>query len=131
MTTIIPIRARGPLMNAHQLRDALRRVMIDTVAEGKRFMAEYPPAAPGQRYKRTGTLKRSWSGRTVNSTNNKSEGIVGSNSGVAPYNSKVQGPEAEQGPYFRGLWQNVDDLVAKTKDELPRRVQAEIDRAAG
>lgn len=128
--TIIPIRARGSLLNQFQLRSGVRRAVRDAVTEGQRYMAEYPPAAPQQRYKRTGTLKRSWSSEVRESTN-LVLGVVGSNSNVAPYNRDVQGPGAEQEQFFRRRgWRSVDDLVSKTERELPLRVQSEIDRAA-
>lgn len=128
--TVTVIRSPGSLLNKAMLLTGVRRAVRDLVSEGQRFMAEYPPEAPGQRYRRTGTLKRSWSSE-VRESGDKTEGIVGSNANIAPYNTKVQGGGGEQGPYFRGMWRNVDDLVKKAEGELPKRLQAEIDRAAG
>ncbi len=95
----------------------MQRLMTKTVADGKRFIARYPPQrlrASG--YKRTGTLKRSWSFK-VNNEGRRIVGIVGSNSNIAPYNRFVQGKRQRR--LFRGAgWKNVNTLEARMTRQL-------------
>lgn len=126
--TLIPIKPpKGGLLNRAKLMDGLTRAVRDMQAEGVRFMAEYP-AAVG-RYKRTGTLKRSWSAKPVRRTSTRIEGEIGSNGNIAPYNGQVQGDAQEA--FFRGRgWRSTKDLEALIRRQLPQRAQAEINRAA-
>ena len=91
--------------------EAIKKAMRDLVIEGQRFIAYYPPAPPSQHYVRTGTLKRSWS-QAVVATGFKVEGIVGSNSRIAPYNSKVQG-ETQTAFFASRGWRDVETLKKK------------------
>ena len=95
----------------------LQRLMTKTVAEGNRFIAKYPPQRLKKSgYKRTGTLKRSWSFK-VSNERRRITGTVGSNSNIAPYNKYVQGKTQRR--LFRGVgWRNVNTLEARMVKQL-------------
>ncbi len=95
----------------------LQRLMRNTVAEGNRFIAKYPPQRLRKSgYKRTGTLKRSWSFK-VRNEGRRIVGTVGSNSNIAPYNRFVQGQRQRR--LFRGAgWRNVNTLEARMVKQL-------------
>ena len=97
----------------------LVRLMNQTVADGNRFIAKYPPQRLRKSgYKRTGTLKRSWSFRVRKATT-QIVGTVGSNSNIAPYNRFVQGKRQRR--LFRGAgWRNVNSLEARMTVRLIR-----------
>ena len=128
--TLIPIRPKGLLKSVAAAKGAVRRALTDMVAEGQRYMAEYPPQPPESRYRRTGDLKKSWiqsPASQVKEQGGAMVGVMGSNSGMAPYNRDVQG--VAQRAFFRGRgWRNVNDLRAKVEKELAQRVQREIDK---
>ncbi len=125
---LIPIKPRGPIMDRAAVLKALSGALTDTAAEGLRFIAEYPPAVPESRYKRTGKLKGSWSMKPAERRGDRMTAEVGSNSRTAPYNRKVQGEQ--QDPFFRRRgWRNTDMLVKLIREQLPRRAQAAINRA--
>jgi hypothetical protein len=109
------------------LYDAVR----DTASEGHRFIAEYPEPQILNRtgYKRTGTLKKSWSSLTRASAQ-RIEGLVGSNGFMAPYNRDVQGPESERNPMFPkiGGWRGVPELKDKMNAELTKRIEWNLKR---
>lgn len=121
---IIPIRPVGAQVNINGVRREIAGALRQVVAKGQRFIATYPPqrlTATG--YRRTGTLRRSWSSRT-DVTFGSISGTVGSNANIAPYNVFVQG--SPQRPIFRTAgWRGVDDLVSF----LQTRVQSAVDRA--
>jgi hypothetical protein len=109
------------------LYDAVR----DTASEGNRFIAEYPEPQILNKthYKRTGTLKKSWSSLT-RANANRIEGLVGSNSNMAPYNRDVQGPESERDPMFPNIggWRGVPELKAMMNIELTKRIEWNLKR---
>ncbi len=121
---IIPIKPVGAEVNVQGLKREVARALRQVVAEGQRFIATYPPQrllATG--YRRTGTLRRSWSSK-VDVTFGGITGTVGSNANIAPYNVFVQG--SPQRPIFRTAgWRGVDDLA----DFLQTRVGSAVDRA--
>ena len=127
--TFIPIKPRGQMLNKATVLRALSAALTDTVAEGNRWIAEYPQAPPGQKYKRTGTLKRSWSMKPTTRRGDRLEAEVGSNGGMAPYNEDVQG-EKQEAFFRRRGWRDVNGLVKLVQRELPVRAQRAIDRAA-
>lgn len=106
----------------------LQRLMRNTVAEGNRFIAKYPPQRLRKSgYKRTGTLKRSWSFKVRNEVR-RIVGTVGSNSNIAPYNRFVQG--RRQRRLFRGAgWRNVNTLEARMTRQLITGADAIMERA--
>lgn len=116
-------------MDTDALQRDLRQLMNNTTSDGKRYIATYPSqtlTATG--YRRTGTLKRSWSNR-VRSRGNRIEGEVGSNQNVAPYNRFVQGGPREQARLFkRTSWRTVPDLEERMTDDFIAGVEDAIDR---
>ena len=132
ITTIKPVGAR---VDVNALRHDVVRMMQRTTAEGQRRIAVYPPQRLRKSgYRRTGTLKRSWS-KKVSSGGNKVEGVVGSNAGIAPYNVWVQGPRKGRGRrqvaiFRRAGWQGVDELGDFLQDRVERDLQRIMDRLA-
>lgn len=109
------------------IRD-LQKLMTNTVAEGNRFIAKYPPQRLTKSgYKRTNTLKRSWSFR-VRNEGRRIVGTVGSNSNIAPYNKFVQGKTQRR--LFRGAgWRNVNSLEARMTRQLITGANVIMERA--
>lgn len=97
--------------------------MQDTTSDGVRLVSTYPPqtlTATG--YRRTGTLKRSWS-PDVSVSGIRITGIVGSNGNIAPYNLEVQGPV--QNRVFKSAgWPNEADLKQQMERDLSIRANA-------
>ena len=98
---------------------ALRAAMEDSTALLLREQQTYPPAPAGSKYKRTNTLRRSWS-RRISREGSELVGVVGSNANIAPYNRYVQ-DQTQQATVHRGRWSN-------TVQETTRRNQATIQR---
>lgn len=90
---------------------ALRAGMTDATVLVLRRMRTYPPQRVGSAYKRTNTLKGSWS-RTVTGTGADIEGRVSSNGNAAPYNRLVQ-DSTQQARVHRGRWTNTAQAVAR------------------
>lgn len=78
-------------------------------AHGK--LASYPPQKAGSRYRRTGTLGRSWSHKVIPQPD-KIVGIVGSQGQIAPYNVLVQGAQQTALMKARG-WKTPKDVIEK------------------
>lgn len=85
------------------------------------------------RYKRTGTLKRSWvkvlegSGATIT-------GGVRSSGAMAPYNVYVQGPldgDPHQAWMHRGRWGSIDEIRGRTATQINDMFQNRIRAAVG
>ncbi len=114
-----------------KLLAAIKQGVQDTVDEGQRYISEYPPQTLVKTgYHRTMTLNKSWSDK-VDQTGDRTEGIVGSNSGIAPYNRWVQGTTREQVMMFaQAGWRGVADLKAKMEVDLPKNIQRNINKAA-
>ena len=130
---ITPIKAPGARVDVGAFQRDVVVMMRRATAEGQRHIAVYPPQRLHKsNYRRTGTLKRSWSSK-VSAAGNKVQGIVGSNSNIAPYNRFVQGPRkgdgARQLRLFRGAgWKGVDELEDFLQDEVQRELQRIVDR---
>lgn len=125
-----PIRPRSrkwPL-DVGKLVNGLVRAMSDSVKSGQAKMQTYPPQLPTlYPYRRTGTLRRSWSS-DVTSGSNRIVGVVGSNSAIAPYNRQVQG--TDQVPYFDSAgWPSVADLKGQLEKDLPPRLRSAVKSA--
>ena len=104
----------------------IEQAVRNEVVEGVRFMSVYPPAPPNSRYVRTGILRRSWNFKVVTG-GGRIEGVVGSQSNIAPYNEEVQG--SPQGNIFRDIgWRNTDDLQKQIDTKFADKVQAEISK---
>jgi len=108
---------------------AMNNAVRDTVADGQRFISDYPSKPGRSRYRRTGTLRRSWT-FNMKSGGRRIEGAVNSNSRIAPYNRDVQGEN--QRPVFDKIgWRTVVDLAKVMADDLPGKVQRALGRAFG
>ncbi len=126
---LIPIIPKGRLPGRSAIIAKLKNAVRDTVAEGQRRLAEYPTKPAGSRYKRTNTLKRSWS-NSVNMSGSKLEGRVRSNGGMAPYNVDVQGLLQE--PLFQALgWRSVQTEAKVMEKELITRTRRAMSDLVG
>ena len=107
------IKPTGATVDTGAFVQDVTRMMRRAVTEGQRHIARYPPQRLRKTgYRRTGTLKRSWSKR-VTSSGTRLEGVVGSNSNIAPYNVVVQGTRKGTGRrqcliFRRAGWRGVD-----------------------
>lgn len=126
ITVIKPVGVR---VDGAAFAQDVTRLVRRTTIEGRRLMSRYPPQRLRKSgYRRTGTLKRSWSHR-VSAGGSRVEGIVGSNSNIAPYNRFVQGQE--QLPLFRRAgWKGVDELAEFLEDKAENGLQEIVDRFA-
>lgn len=88
------------------------------------FMARRP-----EPYRRTNTLKRSWS-RRVNVDRDGVIGIVGSNSHIAPYNRYVQ-DEALQARIHQGRWSTVQQIGRRSEARIRNMFNARLRAALG
>ncbi len=104
-------------IDTRRLQIQVQDLMRDTVANGNRFIARYPAQKLRKtKYRRTNTLKRSWSFR-VRQGGRDITGEVGSNSNIAPYNKYVQGRRPVR--IFRQAgWKNVQDLEERMVREF-------------
>lgn len=112
-TRLMLLRAPG------RIDRALRAAMEDSTVLLLREQQTYPPQRTGSTYKRTNTLRRSWS-RRIRQEGSELVGEVGSNSNIAPYNRYVQ-DQTQQATIHRGRWTN-------TVQETTRRNTATIQR---
>ncbi len=131
---IINISAKGAKVNTASIHRDITHMMRQTVTEGRRTIAKYPAQQLRKsRYRRTGTLKRSWSAK-VEAGADRVAGEVGSNSNIAPYNRHVQGPkEGARGRrqlamFRRAGWMGVDELEDLLEDKVQDGLQRIIDR---
>ena len=124
---LIPITPTKPFGDIPKLMATLNNSVRDQVAEGVRYMSQYPPKPGGSAYRRTGTLKRSWA-FAMKTGGGRIEGTIGSSSNVAPYNREVQG-EAQLRLFKRIGWRNIKTLLNKIAKEFPRRVEVMVERA--
>lgn len=124
MVRAVPIKPKGARINTTALAMDLTNAMRDVTSDGQTLAARYPPQTLRKSgYRRTGTLKRSWSSR-VRTRTGSIEGTVGSNSNMAPYNRFVQGRKGQQARIFRRTrWTTVDDLEKVMQDDLNERVE--------
>ena len=112
-TRLMLLRAPG------RIDRALRAAMEDSTTLLLREQQTYPPQRTGSTYRRTNTLRRSWS-RRIRQEGSELVGEVGSNANIAPYNRYVQ-DQTQQALIHRGRWSN-------TVQETTRRNQATIQR---
>lgn len=126
---LIPIIPVNKVISPVKVMAALGMAMRNVVSEGQRKIAEYPPKKGASTYRRTGTLKRSWSSQ-VKSGGGRIEGVVGSNSNVAPYNVIVQGVKGKQSWFFakRG-WMSASKLGKSMESDLVKECNEAIKEA--
>lgn len=101
---------------------AMRGGHNDATALFLRELKTYPPQRSGSTYKRTNTLKRSWS-RSIEGEGLQMRAIVGSNSNMAPYNRAVQ-DEDRQRAIFRGRWTNTAQNVVRRNQTTVQEMYA-------
>lgn len=123
---MIPIGIEKPFGDLPKMFVLLNNGVRDQAAEGVRFMSTYPPIRDSS-YRRTGTLRRSWS-FSMRTGGGRIEGEIGSNSNIAPYNREVQGKEQTDLFWGKG-WHNVTQLETMIDKDFPKRVQSLIGRA--
>ncbi len=131
---IINISPKGAKVNTAAIHRDVTHLVRQVVTEGRRTMAKYPPQRLRRTgYRRTGTLKRSWSAK-VEAGSDKVAGEVGSNSNIAPYNRRVQGPQEgargrrQEAMFRRAGWTGVDELEDLLEDKVQDGLQQIIDR---
>lgn len=108
---------RGKPFPIQELSTGLGKIMTDVGAEGKRFISKYPPQTLTKTgYRRTGTLKRSWSFKASRARRQFSV-VVGSNSNIAPYNRPVQGRRQVR-IFRRAGWRNLTLLQKKMEGKF-------------
>ena len=112
--------ARLLLTRAPQRIDrALRAAMEDSTVLLLREQQTYPPQRTGSTYKRTNTLRRSWS-RRIYRDGSGIVGEVGSSGNTAPYNRYVQ-DQAMQATVHRGRWTNTAQETARRNTTTVQR----------
>lgn len=108
-----------------QINRATRRAMTDATVWLLRQMRTYPPARRASAYKRTGTLRRSWS-RRIEGSGVGTVGIVGSNGYMAPYNRRVQDAEL-QARVHQGRWTNtIQNVRERSRGQINDMFQARL-----
>jgi hypothetical protein len=96
--------ANFPEIAGGEVKPALEKALM--VLQGE--AADYPPAPPSRRYRRTGTLGRLWASgaRVVEGSGINLVGRVGNR---APYGPYVQDPD-RQAAWHRGRWRTTDQV---------------------
>ena len=124
--TVEDRQARALLSAAPDRVDrAMRAGMTDATVYVLRQMRIYPPQRVGSAYKRTNTLKGSWTRRLVG-TGAELTGYVTSNGNVAPYNRLVQ-DRTRQARVHRGRWTNTaQDVAERSTRPINEMFQARI-----
>ncbi|MFA5715310.1 MAG: hypothetical protein WC998_06200 [Candidatus Paceibacterota bacterium] len=132
MIKLETIAPKNLIADKNKIIAALYLAVQDTVSEGQRFIAKYPPQTlTYTHYRRTGTLKKSWSSE-IHMGGDRIEGIVGSNSNIAPYNKDVQGRSGDRNPmFYKHGWNGIPELKAKMNIELARRIDQQMQRTTG
>lgn len=129
--TIDDSEVRDMLLRTPQaLRRATANAMQDSTIYLLRQMKTYPSARAQSSYRRTGTLRRSWSRRITSISPTRISGIVGSNRNMAAYNRYVQDSEM-QARIHRGLWTNTvqgvrDRSQSQVSDYFRLRLKQEL-----
>ena len=112
--------ARLLLTRAPQRIDrALRAGMEDSTVLLLREQQTYPPQRTGSTYRRTNTLRRSWS-RRIRQEGSGIVGEVGSSGNTAPYNRYVQ-DQTQQANIHRGRWTNTAQETARRNESTVQR----------
>lgn len=95
---------------------AMRAAMNDSTSLLLRDMRDYPTQVPGTEYKRTDTLKGSWT-REITGSGLNITGRVGSNANEAPYNRYVQ-DDTLQARVHQGRWQTVQSVTKERENTV-------------
>ena len=123
---MVPIGKDVKLGDMPKLFASINSAVRDQVAEGVRYMTEYPPLPAGITDRRTGTLRRSWFFE-VKSGSGTIEGTVNSNSAIAPYNKDVQGDNQLE-VFGRIGWRDTNMLSRIIDNQFINRVKAIMDK---
>lgn len=116
------------LRRLHQLYGQFAQVMGDFATESHDELATYPPQKAETRYRRTGTLGRSWSHRVLLKSD-KIETVVGSQGQIAPYNVYVQGAQQRKG--MRGIgWKTPKEVLERLWPKIRKQIRAKLKGAA-
>jgi len=104
---------------------AIEGTLNDGASYSLALLKRYPPTRPQQRYRRTGTLGRSWSVRPITRTSSGWRIIIGSNGNIAPYNRYVQDREL-QARIHAGRWQTAQDIAEQAAPQVQRFADTRI-----
>lgn len=107
-----------------QINRAMYVGMVDATTLLLTLTRRYPPPRAGSRYVRTYTLMRSWS-RQIVGTVQTLQGVVASNSAMAPYNRYVMS-RADQALVHRGRWATVEDIAEQSQAAINRIFDARL-----
>lgn len=102
-----------------RINRALRAAMDDSTVLLLRELQTYPPQRTGSTYRRTNTLRRSWS-RRIYRDGSGIVGEVGSSGNTAPYNRYVQ-DQTQQASIHRGRWTNTAQETARRNTTTVQR----------
>ena len=97
-------------------RTELRDVVTQALMLLASHAARYPDKPPGSRYRRTGTLGRTWVAARPHITV-AGHLLAGRISNATPYGPLVMGP-GEQLEIHRGRWRTTDQIVAEHGREV-------------
>lgn len=121
------ILPKRPVINANTTAGRLYNEMASFLLDAWRTCADYE-APPSETYRRTNTLKRSWSREGPTWKGRDLVGIVKSSGNIAPYNVYVRGPKGgtpgQAAAMGRRGWQSIDQILAKLWPPQKRRFMA-------
>lgn len=106
------------------IRDEAQTAVERALDPIRRDLADYPPPRPGQRYRRTGTLRRGWLSAKPRPIASVSGAISARLVNSTPYTRYVQG-DGTQAWMHAGRWQTVGDVTERHE----RRIEGEIEQA--
>lgn len=87
--------------------------------------AHYPPELPGQRYVRTGTLGRGWTGGQTMFPQKSATELEALRENSTPYGPNVQGAQ-DQAKIHQGRWKTTEALMADWEARVAQRVEQAI-----
>lgn len=105
-----------------QLIPALRRVAERWQLRRQAHLARYPGAVPGSRYRRTGTLGRTWTSSRPTWSASRS-GFESRMGNATPYGPFVQ-DQRRQAKVHRGRWGTVQEEEQSATPELVANLRA-------
>jgi hypothetical protein len=121
VSVTVNVTAVHALIRSHPARinRAMRAALNDSTAVLLRDMRQYPAQRPGSTYRRTKTLFKSWSRRPPEGVGLDMYAVVGSDSGAAPYNIRVQHPDFQAAVHV-GRWQTTRTVQRARQDDIQR-----------
>ncbi len=109
---------------------AMTSAMHDATSYLLRQMRVYPSPPAGSKYRRTGTLARSWHVPPFQGSGLSLVGRVASSGTTAPYNRWVQ-DRARQAYMHVGRWQTAQDVAERSTQAINDMFQNRIRAAVG